>query len=371
MNMKQPRHLAIRLAATVLVSMCLGTALQAPVHAQPAAPQDIGVRFGLTPAQAREVFARLNANDTLIGELSRETGVQRRTLQAVALQLGARNPTLTPEAFVNLIRAQTADAASMRKTIASQENTIASLDPGGERTQALSILKLAQAAFDEGRLEEAEAQFAKLSFLRQSNLATARSASMLAIDLQAQSAALRGDVESADRILSEKSAEIARQRQVAEREQWQTELKRAGIWVDSGYRLGKNEDLLRAIRIYGDSVMPLAPRADVPLDWATTKNNLGDALRILGGRESGTTRLEEAISAFRAALEERTRERAQLDWAETQSNLGSTLSELGERESNTTRLQEAVNAFRAASEVRTISACRLTGQRLRTHLATL
>jgi hypothetical protein len=45
----------------------------------------------------------------------------------------------------------------------------------------------------------------------------------------------------------------------------------------------------------------------VPLDWAMTQNNLGNALRTLGERESGTARLQEAVAAYRAALEERTR----------------------------------------------------------------
>ena len=37
-----------------------------------------------------------------------------------------------------------------------------------------------------------------------------------------------------------------------------------------------------------------------------TQNNLGLALARLGERESGTARLEEAVAAFRAALEEMT-----------------------------------------------------------------
>ena len=49
-------------------------------------------------------------------------------------------------------------------------------------------------------------------------------------------------------------------------------------------------------------------RERVPLDWATTQNNLGNALSRLGARESGTARLEEAVAAYRAALEEWTRE---------------------------------------------------------------
>jgi exonuclease VII small subunit len=75
------------------------------------------------------------------------------------------------------------------------------------------------------------------------------------------------------------------------------------------------------------------------------QNNLGVALLRFGERESGTVRLEEAVAAFRAALEERTRERVSLDWAATQLNLGLALARLGERESGTVRLEEAAAAW--------------------------
>jgi Tetratricopeptide repeat len=76
----------------------------------------------------------------------------------------------------------------------------------------------------------------------------------------------------------------------------------------------------------------------VPLDWAMTQNNFGNALARLGERESGTAHLEEAAAAYRLALEERTRDRVPLDWAQTQNNLGLTLEALGERESGTAHL---------------------------------
>jgi tetratricopeptide (TPR) repeat protein len=79
-----------------------------------------------------------------------------------------------------------------------------------------------------------------------------------------------------------------------------------------------------------------------------TQVNLGNALQALGEHESGTARLEEAVAAYRAALEEWTRERVPLDWAATQVNLGIALWTLGERESGTARLEEAVAAYRAA-----------------------
>jgi hypothetical protein len=37
---------------------------------------------------------------------------------------------------------------------------------------------------------------------------------------------------------------------------------------------------------------------------ARTQTNLGNALRQLGERESGTARLEEAVAAYRMALED-------------------------------------------------------------------
>jgi len=94
-------------------------------------------------------------------------------------------------------------------------------------------------------------------------------------------------------------------------------------------------------------------RERVPLDWAATQNNLGIALKVLGERESGTARLGEAVAAYRAALEERTRARVPLDWAATQTNLGNALTALGGRESGTARLEEAVAAYRAALKERT------------------
>lgn len=53
---------------------------------------------------------------------------------------------------------------------------------------------------------------------------------------------------------------------------------------------------------------PICGSHRVPLDWAATQMNLGNALRVLGERESGTGKLTEAVAAYRAALEEFTRE---------------------------------------------------------------
>jgi hypothetical protein len=72
---------------------------------------------------------------------------------------------------------------------------------------------------------------------------------------------------------------------------------------------------------------------------------------MIGDQAGDNSALAGAAEAFRAALEERTRERVPLDWAATQNNLGGALTRLGQRESGTARLEEAVSAFGACLSV--------------------
>jgi tetratricopeptide (TPR) repeat protein len=95
-------------------------------------------------------------------------------------------------------------------------------------------------------------------------------------------------------------------------------------------------------------------------------NDLGISLQTLGERESGTTRLEEAVTAFRDALHEHTRERVPLDWAATQNNLGNTLQRLGERESGTARLEQRSRPIATPCVSTRASACRWIGRGRRT-----
>ena len=82
-----------------------------------------------------------------------------------------------------------------------------------------------------------------------------------------------------------------------------------------------------------------------------TQNNLGNALWRLGERESGTARLEEAVAAYRAALEEMDARAGAARLGDDAERTSATRSRtLGERESGTARLEEAVAAYRAALE---------------------
>jgi tetratricopeptide (TPR) repeat protein len=120
----------------------------------------------------------------------------------------------------------------------------------------------------------------------------------------------------------------------------------SALWV-LGEREAGTAKLEQAVATYREALKEFT-RERVPLDWAMTQNNLGNALRSLGERESGTAKLDEAVAAYREALKERTRERVPLDWAETQNNLAGALVHLGSRGTGTAKLEQAVVAFREA-----------------------
>ncbi|MBB2965243.1 hypothetical protein [Methylobacterium sp. R2-1] len=105
----------------------------------------------------------------------------------------------------------------------------------------------------------------------------------------------------------------------------------AAALYQQGSERGDNAAARLAIERYGQ-LLTLKSRERVPLQWAGAQASLGIALQVLGERESGTARLEEAARAFRAALEEQTREREALHWVQTREDLDSTLRALMNRD---------------------------------------
>ena len=132
------------------------------------------------------------------------------------------------------------------------------------------------------------------------------------------------------------------------------------------WQLGERESgtarLEEAVAAYRAALRGMDPRARAARTGRGPRTTSAMRSQTLGERESGTARLEEAVAAYRAALQEWTRERVPLDWAMTQNNLGNALQTLGERESGTARLEEAVAAYRARWRNGPASACRSTGR---------
>jgi ATP-dependent Clp protease adapter protein ClpS len=85
-------------------------------------------------------------------------------------------------------------------------------------------------------------------------------------------------------------------------------------------------------------------REHTPLEWANARCNLGHALIGIDGYGSGTARLEEAVTTYRAALMEGPRLPLS-QWANIHDNLGNALFTLGTREGGIARLKEAIATY--------------------------
>jgi tetratricopeptide (TPR) repeat protein len=106
---------------------------------------------------------------------------------------------------------------------------------------------------------------------------------------------------------------------------------------------GGTELLERAERLFLET---LDVRRGRPLDYAATKNMLGNVLRLRGQRTNDHSIIEKAIKSYLAAITEWTRDRAPLQWAMVQNNLGEAYLSIN-------RPEEALGAFRESLLERT------------------
>ncbi len=119
-----------------------------------------------------------------------------------------------------------------------------------------------------------------------------------------------------------------------------------------GDQSGENGALQDAVTAYREALKQRT-RERVPLDWATTQNGLGNALRALGERESGTETAHAGGRRLPRGAEGKDTRARSAQLGGTQNDLGNVLARLGERESGTATLMQAVDAYREALKERT------------------
>ncbi|MEN0068431.1 MAG: tetratricopeptide repeat protein, partial [Myxococcota bacterium] len=129
-------------------------------------------------------------------------------------------------------------------------------------------------------------------------------------------------------------------------------LRRTAGWLsDLGESSGTPAALMVARRLIERGVNSLLTRDLAPHDWAQAQNNLGRVLWILGKRGGEETTLEQAIGAYRGALEVFTRPSVPTAWALVMNNLGNALRDLGELRGDVATLERSAEAFVATLEV--------------------
>lgn len=331
-----PRNTEAHLARTFLLN--LTRRAYARLIAEP------GYIDTLAPQLWQDVLAwqagmedKQDAQTAMLRELLARTapGIPLATAQAILAEFGHGDVPDDPAQIERLLRT----AAEQYRLF---EEHLRELDNSGDLV-VRDLLREAKALVAQGLFDAADAML--LEAERHADLARAkvRANRGALANLRLRHRESANHYAAAARIVPEEEMEV----------HWRYELLRANALYSLGLDYGDNAALTEAIALYRTSVLPLAPRAERWHESAMTQNDLGAPLWILGGREGGTVRLEQAVAAYRAALEEWTRQRAPLQWAMTQNNLCAALRTIGEREGGTARLEEAVVACRAALKERT------------------
>ncbi len=288
-------------------------------------------------------FATLRAEKgSLKQALSDLKSLTRGQLETIATRFeidGAYN--LPDPQLVDLLSKKAHDYRTLR----------AEIDAINPELKRLSNLKAAAyAAIEDGDLEQVETL---LSHVQEAELDEAAKTA----ELRANNALLRGKAEQAYRILSaaaDSFAAISPVLPADKRWRWANSLHHHTMrYGGDGLNLSAqmNKDALSSL----DQITH-------PTLWATHQNNLGIALADQANRTNGarsTDLLEEAVTAYRAALQIRTKHRFPNDWSQTQQNLSVALAHQANRTTGvkgTTLLKQAAKACRAALEIRTKTA---------------
>lgn len=127
------------------------------------------------------------------------------------------------------------------------------------------------------------------------------------------------------------------------------------------YETGRDKGTALDLEIAIDLARLVQSRANGDGQHGIALNDLGNALSILGEHESGTARLDQAVTAYREALKERTRDKVPLNWAMTQGNLGDLYIAWFDKTNDPAHLETAQAHVQDALEVFEISAPHYAG----------
>jgi hypothetical protein len=165
--------------------------------------------------------------------------------------------------------------------------TVAAAQPGAN-AQITALKAETQKAIQDGQLGKADEILAAIEKIQTEAL------DRLAVNA-AQTTAQRGDVALAQLRYPEAAGHFARAAakvpQGHEDERWKYLGEEADALSWQGDEFGDNAAALSAIERYRH-LAEVRPRNAFPRDWAATQVSLGNALWVLGGRESGTARLD-------------------------------------------------------------------------------
>ena len=274
--------------------------------------RDVTLNCGFTAAEVKQLIEETRAGDQTAQnaaflKLKEESGLTELAVRAVLSSLGKDEATIPrerlPYALLNGIKQIVAMRQGLTRPSSDapeiaelKQRAVAELDAGhfADADRLLKDIHARQHVIAEDRARAAAAARADwLAGLQEE----ADTSAQLARSALGQREADRAIAQFDDGIRTLAPADAKARRSYAS--DAATALRQFGDLA------GNNDALAGSIRIWKLALADVS-RFDSAGDWALTQNNLGIALRTLGERKRGTARLDEAVAAYRAALEERT-----------------------------------------------------------------
>ena len=109
-----------------------------------------------------------------------------------------------------------------------------------------------------------------------------------------------------------------------------------------------NASILESARETLESQLTKSSPEQVPLEWASIQNSLGNILAALGQQRLDVGLFEQAITSFNSALEKYSQEDTPSEWTIAQYNLGTVTQALGRQQGDSKLLKASVDAYTEA-----------------------
>jgi hypothetical protein len=331
----------------------LASLLPLPIFVSAAAPvaaqtlDDYG--RPLSPAEGRA----LNA------EIIRLAGVNRdgvKTISAIARAIGLKSRNIDFDQLIKRVGEDAARLPKLRAEISGLKGQIAAIQNVSVRDPAAMALARAEKALNEGRLDDADREFAILESLRKAESEESRIAWSKAVDARANVADLRQEFDLAEKLRLSKSSFLISESKRNIQDAWKSAFEAAEARFGEGNNSLDDKAFRRAVSIFRDVALPLVSRSEQPKDWAATQHAIGRTLWLLGGRDTiGISAYEEAILALIKALEVRTPTSDVLGWAESKTILANVRVEIAERKGGTSEFEDAVKVYQEILDNPTIA----------------
>ncbi|MGB0853732.1 MAG: helix-turn-helix domain-containing protein [Pikeienuella sp.] len=248
-------------------------------------------------------------------------GMDPRLLEILSLQFGHDNPGASAEEHEAFLREKAKDYRALTARMADLRKMDARMD---------NLLSAAEAALAAGDFDGADDRLADAEEMQQAERTLVEVQKQAAIRTQrADNALLRGDAgrayehfaAAAGFVVPFAAVAAAEMRHVFFVRLYNHALRFSGPGFEGAAALSREN-----LKTY--------PREGDPQNWAMTQNNLAIALCDQAARvegEAGAALLAEAVTAYRAALEVRTRADHPVAWAMTQENLAIALRDMADQ----------------------------------------